>query len=467
MSKRNAVGDIVRIGSEESSPVNHGATGRGEVVVVPVSNEKRCPSTPTDDGIDLCVDSSDDEQVVAVSPSQQKERPPFTSMYKFIAEDVKVFTGKMHLYYNRPEDTECSTLAVGAYCELCDKTFKYNTVSNPQTVTKHARIFHAKEMAKLHRAQQKREEADARSKAKATGKNKIQTNLNNFTQSDASKFPLASAKELDIFRFKSAVWIGCRLLPFARVEDCELQDMIDYCCGLNKKRVTLPNRNQTSELIGCISSAIRDTIRESVKAELKYYALTTDMWTSKSMEAYMTTTMHYLTNNFELKQYTLDVCPFEGRHTGIKIGEKLSSTLFETWNLPKSRCAMMVRDSGSNIVKACNDIHLPHTPCIGHQMHLVLAPFLVEPKKPKKKKPTEQPMETTTEMTVPTTATNGKCYYNVFFIVTTTFIYTHTHVCADDDDDDKNAGPAAVLEGADLFQDNPKDFDLKAKLLEL
>ena len=50
---------------------------------------------------------------------------------------------------------------------------------------------------------------------------------------------------------------------------------------------------------------------------------------------------------------------------------------------------MLLRDSGSNMVKACNDWRLshnpelgvPHFPCIGHSLHLVVGPFLLEKKK--------------------------------------------------------------------------------------
>ena len=41
----------------------------------------------------------------------------------------------------------------------------------------------------------------------------------------------------------------------------------------------------------------------------------------------------------------------------------------------------MLRDSGSNMVKACEDWGVAHFPCIGHSLHLVVGPFLLIPKK--------------------------------------------------------------------------------------
>lgn len=42
---------------------------------------------------------------------------------------------------------------------------------------------------------------------------------------------------------------------------------------------------------------------------------------------------------------------------------------------------MMLRDSGSNMVAACRMWKISHFPCIGHSLHLVVGPFLVEKKK--------------------------------------------------------------------------------------
>ena len=44
---------------------------------------------------------------------------------------------------------------------------------------------------------------------------------------------------------------------------------------------------------------------------------------------------------------------------------------------------MMIRDSGSNMVRACNDWEIPHFSCVGHSLHLVVGPLLVDKKKRK------------------------------------------------------------------------------------
>jgi hypothetical protein len=58
---------------------------------------------------------------------------------------------------------------------------------------------------------------------------------------------------------------------------------------------------------------------------------------------------------------------------------------FMKWNLDSACLTMMLQDSGSNMVKACTDWGIPHFPCIGHSLHLVVGPFLILSKKIEKK----------------------------------------------------------------------------------
>ena len=62
-------------------------------------------------------------------------------------------------------------------------------------------------------------------------------------------------------------------------------------------------------------------------------------------------------------------------------------TSFLNWGLDKDRLSMMLRDSGSNMVKACKDWKIKHFPCIGHSLHLVVGPFLLVPKTKKSTTP--------------------------------------------------------------------------------
>jgi len=64
--------------------------------------------------------------------------------------------------------------------------------------------------------------------------------------------------------------------------------------------------------------------------------------------------------------------------------------ILNEWCLPEHRLTMMLRDSGSNMVKACQDWGVPHFPCIGHSLHLVVGPFLLQKKEKSTTNATEE-----------------------------------------------------------------------------
>ena len=97
------------------------------------------------------------------------------------------------------------------------------------------------------------------------------------------------------------------------------------------------------------------------------------------MNAYMAFTIHFLSEDFCIHNFTLAVKPIYGKHSGDVIRNYMQE-IIDDWDLPKESIVMMLRDSGSNMVKACRDWKIPHFPCIGHSLHLLVGPFLLEKK---------------------------------------------------------------------------------------
>jgi len=118
------------------------------------------------------------------------------------------------------------------------------------------------------------------------------------------------------------------------------------------------------------------------KGEVQYFSCTSDLWSSRTMEAFLSLTMHYLTDDSEMKKFVLKVDPVVGKHTADFI-RNIMEDAFEEWDLDVDNLSMTIRDSGSNMVKACNDWEIPHFSCVGHSLHLVVGPLLVQKKKSK------------------------------------------------------------------------------------
>jgi hypothetical protein len=115
---------------------------------------------------------------------------------------------------------------------------------------------------------------------------------------------------------------------------------------------------------------------------------------------------------------------------------------------------MIVRDSGSNIVKACNDMKAPHIPCIGHMFHIILAPLCVEPKKSKIKLKDPPTNSNSTTAAVTTAETQQ---HNVETATGTT----------EEAVPQQNEHETMAIDGVDLFGDDPNEFTINESLLEI
>ncbi|XP_030610228.1 vesicle-fusing ATPase-like [Archocentrus centrarchus] len=117
-----------------------------------------------------------------------------------------------------------------------------------------------------------------------------------------------------------------------------------------------------------------DECVKSVKAELSemdFYASTTDLWSSRTTEPYMSFTVHFLTCKFELITRCLEVAYFPETHTGENIAAALRDVL-NNWNLPEHKQVAITTDNGANVVKAAEVNNWFRVQCFGHHLHLAI-----------------------------------------------------------------------------------------------
>lgn len=113
-----------------------------------------------------------------------------------------------------------------------------------------------------------------------------------------------------------------------------------------------------------------------------HYALTSDMWSSRMMKSFMALTVHLLTLKFEMKNFCLKVKQIKGSHTAELVHYERQLSI-EKWGLNVSMLSMILRNSGSNMVKACKDWKIYHFPI--HWTFIAFgswAIFIVRIKKP-------------------------------------------------------------------------------------
>ena len=73
--------------------------------------------------------------------------------------------------------------------------------------------------------------------------------------------------------------------------------------------------------------AAREQLREILSANESKYGITTDYLDQLLNDAYISLTLHFIDNCWELKCYTLATYPFPEQHTGDNIVEKLKEVI--------------------------------------------------------------------------------------------------------------------------------------------
>ncbi|KAJ8043461.1 Zinc finger BED domain-containing protein 1 [Holothuria leucospilota] len=104
-------------------------------------------------------------------------------------------------------------------------------------------------------------------------------------------------------------------------------------------------------------------------------ALTTDCWTSRGMESFMTVTAHFLDENCNSKAFILETKPVQtseenaaDRHTAEALSAQLLSVM-DTWHI-KEKVTSVVHDNGSNVKKIGEAVGKCDVPCAAHTLQL-------------------------------------------------------------------------------------------------
>ena len=105
-------------------------------------------------------------------------------------------------------------------------------------------------------------------------------------------------------------------------------------------------------------------------AEVEYCALTTDLWSSRTTQGYITVTCHFISSDWKLSSIVLDTLPVDGAHTAENLAAELMSVASE-WGIT-DKIVCLVTDNASNIVAAVRLNGWKHMPCFAHTLNLVV-----------------------------------------------------------------------------------------------
>ncbi|KAK7909747.1 hypothetical protein WMY93_014431 [Mugilogobius chulae] len=115
-------------------------------------------------------------------------------------------------------------------------------------------------------------------------------------------------------------------------------------------RFDIPSRKHFAEKI---IPALYDQTKATVKSALEMaerVGLTCDGWTSRATESYMTFTVHFINEDWEMKSYVLQTRAMHETHTGANIADVLKAAVDE-WSLDPKK-PVFVTDNASNMCVA-------------------------------------------------------------------------------------------------------------------
>ena len=97
-----------------------------------------------------------------------------------------------------------------------------------------------------------------------------------------------------------------------------------------------------------------------------FCSITTDIWLSQSMHSFISTTLHFIDNNWKPKMVVMKCFPIDESHTGQHIADVLGNIMAE-WKLNHSKLHVVLRDNAPTMVKA-----MTLNGCFLHTLQLIV-----------------------------------------------------------------------------------------------
>jgi len=130
----------------------------------------------------------------------------------------------------------------------------------------------------------------------------------------------------------------------------------------------LPSRSYfTRSAIPTLYEQTRTSVAAEVQ-EIEFFSATTDLWSSKTMEPYLSYTIHYVGSDWQMHSRCLQTSFCQEDHTGENLAAALRASL-ESWDLDEHNQTCITSDSGTNVTCAAEKLSWTRLPCFGHVLH--------------------------------------------------------------------------------------------------
>lgn len=253
-------------------------------------------------------------------------------------------------------------------CKICRATVtaKRGNTSNLFYHLKTKHVVEYEESQRMRATQTPRESSSGKKKAGSTHQQ--------VTISQAflkgTPYDKKSQRWTDITK-SIAVHLCKDMVPFQTVERSGFLGVIKTL----DPRYVVPSRKYFSEVeIPKLHAEVRDQVETELR-ELKHYATTTDLWSSRTMDPYISLTIHFIDDEWKLCSKCLQTSYFPDDHMGELIAQGLRECL-ESWGLDEEQMVCITTDNGANVVKAVGLNDWTRLQCFGHRLHLAIGKLI-------------------------------------------------------------------------------------------
>ncbi|KAE8279169.1 Zinc finger BED domain-containing protein 4 [Larimichthys crocea] len=163
------------------------------------------------------------------------------------------------------------------------------------------------------------------------------------------------------------IFMAVDMRPFSVVENEGFRRLLHTL----EPKYTIPSRVHFSRtVLPKLYEESKATVVQTLK-EAETIAITTDGWSSRNTQRYITVTAHVINNDWEMKSVALQTRPLFESHTGLNIAEVLTAAVTE-WELQRANHGIaIVTDNAHNMDVAVREAGLElHIKCFAHTINL-------------------------------------------------------------------------------------------------
>ncbi|XP_036344463.1 zinc finger BED domain-containing protein 1-like, partial [Rhagoletis pomonella] len=235
-----------------------------------------------------------------------------------------------------------------AICTYCGKILK--TAAHTTNLTDHLKRIHPNRLT--------------------AEKLPVSTKLDAFLLRDV-QYPADSKRKEELDKHVMRV-IALDVQPFSIVNDTGFRALMHKM----DPRYKLPSKTYLRDVsLPKVYESLKGQLQSALEC-VEYVAITTDGWTSKANESYLTITCHFINTGFQLNSAVLSTSTLSTstNHTAANIADSIRVVLTE-WGL-MGKVVSIVTDNDSTMKKACELLEVKHFPCFAHTVNLLVQDVL-------------------------------------------------------------------------------------------